>query len=79
MDILKGMALRFKEDYYNEIILAKEMNFDFFQIWFFNGKLSMSTQNISNENAIKYLDFPVILHAVFDIDDFENMGKSLFG
>ena len=77
MDILKGMALRFKEDYYNEIILAKEMNFDFFQIWFFNGKLSMSTQNISNENAIKYLDFPVILHAVFDIDDFEKYGQEL--
>ena len=71
------MALRFNEDYLAEIKFAEKLNFEFFQIWFFNGTLSVNSLQEPKENKIKEYGFPIILHAVFDINDFEKYGKKL--
>ena len=75
--IQKGMALRFNENYINEIEFAKKLNFEFFQIWFFNGTLSVNSIQEPKQNKIKEYGFPIIIHAVFDINDFEKNGHKL--
>lgn len=72
-----GMALRYKENYQSEIEFAKTLGFDFFQIWFFNGVLSVDSLQEPKENEIKDCGFPIIIHAVFDINDFEKHGQRL--
>lgn len=75
--IQKGMALRYTGDYPNEIVLAKKLGFDFFQIWFFNGSLSIATLKEPKASQVKAYGFPVIFHAVLDINDFEKHGQAL--
>ena len=61
----------YKRDYYEEIRLAKSLGFDFFQLWFFNGILCADTLPEPREKAIKEAGFPIIIHAVLDLPDFE--------
>jgi sugar phosphate isomerase/epimerase len=75
--IYKGMALRFRENYTEEIDYARSLGFDYFQIWFYNGVLSVETLPEPKEQAIKKALFPVILHAVFDMPDYEQYGQKL--
>jgi sugar phosphate isomerase/epimerase len=75
--IHKGMALRFRENYAEEIDFARSLGFDYFQIWFYNGVLSIETLLEPKEQAIKKALFPVILHAVFDMPDYELYGQKL--
>jgi len=73
----KGMALRFNEEYYAEAEYAKKLNFSFFQIWFFNGCLSINKLDEPKEKKVKENGFPIILHALFDINDFEKYDDKL--
>jgi len=75
--IKKGIALRFEEDYSKEISFAKSLGFEFFQIWFYNGTLSVDTLSEPKEKSIKNRGFPIILHAVFDMPDYEKYGRKL--
>jgi len=75
--VTKGIALRFKEDYADEIKFAKSHNFDFFQVWFYNGELCANSLSEPREIKIKEHGFPIIIHAAFDINDFEKHGQRL--
>ncbi|MCL2488267.1 MAG: sugar phosphate isomerase/epimerase [Oscillospiraceae bacterium] len=76
--VQKGLALRFKEKYTAEIDFARSLGFDFFQIWFYNGLLSANTADEPKERNIKNAGFPIILHVVFDMPDYEKYGAELF-
>ena len=79
MMIHKGLALRFNENYYGEINIARALGFAYFQIWFYNGILSASTLPEPREEKIKQAAFPIILHAVFDMPDYDTYGQKLLG
>ena len=76
--IQSGLALRFKENYATEVAFAQSLGFEFFQIWFYNGELSVNILNAPKEQYIKDAGFPIILHAVFDIPDYDKYGLELF-
>jgi len=61
----------FKRDYFEEITLAKSLGFSFFQIWFYNGILCAETLPEPREKFVLDASFPIIIHALFDLSDFE--------
>jgi sugar phosphate isomerase/epimerase len=72
-----GLATH-KRNYFDEIDLAKSLGFDFFQIWLYNGSLSVDTLPEPKGKSILDASFPIIIHAVFDIPDFKIYDKIFF-
>ena len=70
-----GRALRFNENYVEEVEFAQKLGFEFFQIWFYNGFLSAKTFCEEKQQEIKDVSFPIILHALFDIADYDKYGQ----
>jgi sugar phosphate isomerase/epimerase len=61
------MAIPFKD----EINFSRENGFDIVQLWYKQGVISMAYEE-DPISAIQREDFPVILHAAFDINDFNS-------
>jgi len=65
-----GFNARYKHDLQNEIALAKENGFDFLQLYY-RGDCQELDRLSADEGKIKEGNFPVIIHAVIDIAEFE--------
>lgn len=72
-----GRSIRWYNEFKSEADFSKENNFDFMQIWFQKGKILVDSLEEPREKFILENGFPVIIHAVFDIDDFEKYGEQL--
>lgn len=65
-----GRSLRWYNRYESEIEFNKSNGFDFMQIWFKKGKLLIDNVDEPVEVYLKKYGAPLIIHAVFEIDDF---------
>ena len=75
--IQKGTALPYRGNYIEEIEFIKSAGFEFFQIWFFKGDININTLSEPKDKSLKKANFPFILHAVFNIPDYEKYGQKL--
>ncbi|MGG5461123.1 TIM barrel protein [Clostridium sp. B9] len=66
-----GCLARFFNRYKDEVKFAKENNFDFMQLWYDNRGLCMHKDDKDFINTIKNHNFPTIIHAVLNINEFE--------
>lgn len=66
-----GRSIRWFNDYKEEINFSKENNFDFMQIWFVKGDLVIDKLESPKEKSILEAGYPVVIHAVYDIEDYE--------
>jgi sugar phosphate isomerase/epimerase len=65
-----GRSIRWFNDYLSEVAFSKKNGFDFMQLWYMKGKLILDQVPEPKEQSIKQTDYPVIIHAVYDLDDF---------
>jgi sugar phosphate isomerase/epimerase len=66
-----GCLARFFNKYEEEVAFAKCHGFDLMQIWYDRNGIALNKDSSPKENAIKEFDFPTIIHAVLDINEFE--------
>lgn len=72
-----GKSIRWFNDYNKEIQFSITNKFDFMQIWFLKGELILDKVSKPKEQFVLNTKFPVIIHAVYDIDDYEKYNKEL--
>ncbi len=65
-----GCLARYFNSYEEEIKFAKNNSFQFMQIWYDRNRIALNKDSNPIER-IKYYDFPTIIHAVLDINEFE--------
>ena len=66
-----GRSIRWYNEYKHEVQFSRENGFDFMQIWYRQGTLLLDKVKEPKEKYIKDAQFPVIIHALFDIDEYE--------
>lgn len=66
-----GRSIRWFSEYESEVKFSKENGFDFLQIWYRKGNIILDKVSEPKEKIIKENEFPVIFHALFDINEFE--------
>lgn len=72
-----GRGIRWYNDYKTEVDFCIENGFEFMQLWFKDGTILVNDILEPKEKYLKEIGFPVIIHAVFDPEDFEKYGDSL--
>ncbi len=72
-----GRSIRWYNDYQDEVIFSRENHFDFNQIWFMQGEIVLDKVNKPKEKMLKNIGFPLIFHAVLDINEFEKYEERL--
>lgn len=72
-----GRGIRWYKNYQEEVDFCINNNFNFMQLWYKNGDILVNNIPNSNKEYIKNIGFPIILHAVFDPEDFEAYGDKL--
>lgn len=77
MSVNIGRSLRWYNDYETEIEFSRSNKFDFMQIWFRKGKLLIDNVDEPVEAYLKNYSYPLIIHAVFEIDEYIVHGKKL--
>jgi len=75
--ILIGRGIRWYNNFYDEVMYSKMNGFDFLQIWFRGGDILVNGLSEPKAKLIKECGFPVIIHAVFDMVDFDLYGDTL--
>lgn len=75
--ILIGRSIRWYNNFDVEVRFSRENKFDFLQIWFRDGSILVGGLPEPKEEYIKSCGFPVIIHAVLDISDFDMYGDDL--
>lgn len=63
-----GRNIRYLNNYKDEVSFSRKHEFEFMQIWYLKGELIIDSKNIDD---IINEDFPVIIHAVLDINEYE--------
>ena len=71
MSINIGRSLRWYNSYEKEIEFCKLNKVDFMQIWFRKGKLLIDNIDEPREIYLKNHNFPLIIHAVFEMDEYD--------
>lgn len=66
-----GCLARFFNKYVDEVEFATRNGFDFMQIWYDRNGIALRKDSDPKESIIKEFDFPTIVHAVLDINEFE--------
>jgi|CZCA01.1.fsa_nt_gi sugar phosphate isomerase/epimerase len=66
-----GCLARFFNKYADEVEFATRNGFDFMQIWYDRNGIALRKDSEPKESVIKEFDFPTIVHAVLDINEFE--------
>ncbi|HHD2754505.1 TPA: TIM barrel protein [Clostridium perfringens] len=66
-----GCLARFFNRYKDEVKFAKENNFDFMQLWYDNKGLCLHEDDKEFIHTINKHNFPTIIHAVLNINEFE--------
>ena len=74
---LIGRGVRYMNRYEDEVEFSIRHGFDFMQLWYRNGDLSMGTLPHPRAQYVKDVGYPVILHAVFELADFDRWGDDL--
>jgi sugar phosphate isomerase/epimerase len=77
MAIEFGRSLRWYNDYAREIDFCEQNAFSFMQIWYKKGKLLIDNVEEPAEVFLKKYSFPLIIHAVFEIDEYALYGDRL--
>ena len=72
-----GRSIRWFNDYKNEVEFSKSNKFEFMQIWFAKGELVLDKLLAPKEEQVLKSQFPVIIHAVYDIDDYDKYNDEL--
>ena len=72
-----GRSLCWYNKYEDEINFSVKNHFDFMQIWYKDGKIIVDNMAEPKEKYIKQAGFPVIIHALFNLQDFERYGNQL--
>ena len=65
-----GCLARYFNPYEEEVIFAKNNNFQFMQIWYDRNGIALK-RDLNPIETIKKFNFPTIIHAVLDINEFE--------
>lgn len=74
-----GCLARFFNKYKDEVQFAKENGFDFMQLWYDNRGLCLHESDGDFIDTINMYQFPTIVHAVLNIDEFdEHIPKLLY-
>lgn len=66
-----GCLARFFNRYENEVRFAKENGFDFMQLWYDRRGLCLHKDDVGFIDTINRHKFPTIIHAVLNIDEFD--------
>jgi sugar phosphate isomerase/epimerase len=66
-----GCLARFFNKYEDEVKFATHHGFDLMQIWYDRNGIALNKDSFPKENIIKECCFPTIIHAVLDINEFE--------
>lgn len=72
-----GRSIRWFNDYRDEIEFSRLNKFSFMQIWFMNGELILNKVLSPKEQYVLNSNFPVIIHAVYDINDYDKYNDEL--
>lgn len=72
-----GRSIRWFDDYRDEIEFSRLNKFSFMQIWFMKGELILDKVLSPKEQYILNSNFPVIIHAVYDIYDYDKYNNEL--
>ncbi len=72
-----GRSIRWFNNYQDEIEFSKSNKFDFMQIWFAKGELVLDKVLCPKEKYILDCKFPAIIHAVYDINDYDKYNNEL--
>ncbi|WP_346897347.1 hypothetical protein [Clostridium sp. UBA7503] len=72
-----GRSIRWFNNYKDEIDFSKSNKFDFMQVWFSKGELVLDKILFPKEEYVLNSKFPVIIHAVYDIDDYDKYNNEL--
>jgi sugar phosphate isomerase/epimerase len=72
-----GRSIRWFNDYRDEIEFSSLNKFSFMQIWFMKGELILDKVLSPKEQYVLNSNFPVIIHAVYDIDDYDKYNSEL--
>ena len=72
-----GRSVRWLNDYKDEVEFSKLNKFDFMQIWFKDGELVLDKVATPKEKYILDSEFPVIIHALYDINDYAKYNNEL--
>ncbi|HYF81863.1 MAG TPA: TIM barrel protein [Clostridia bacterium] len=66
-----GCLARYFNKYEDEVAFAIRHGFDFMQVWYDRNGIALSKDTSPKEKVIKYHGFPTIIHAVLDINEFQ--------
>lgn len=66
-----GCLARYFNKYTDEVKFARRHGFELMQIWYDRNGIALNMDSSPKENIIKELGFPTIIHAVLDINEFE--------
>lgn len=72
-----GRSIRWFNNYKNEVEFSKLNKFEFMQIWFTKGELVLDKLLAPKEEQVLRSQFPVMIHAVYDIDDYDKYNDEL--
>lgn len=72
-----GRSVRWFNDYNDEIEFSELNKFEFMQIWFKKGEIVLDQVLSPKERCILNSRFPTIIHALYDINDFDKYNSEL--
>jgi sugar phosphate isomerase/epimerase len=72
-----GRSIRWFNNYRDEIEFSSLNKFSFMQIWFVKGELILDKVLSPKEQYVLNSNFPVIIHAVYDINDYDKYNSEL--
>lgn len=72
-----GRSIRWYNNYRDEVEFSEYNKFDFMQIWFVKGELALDKVLSPKEQYVLNSKFPVIIHALYDIDDYDKYNDEL--
>lgn len=67
-----GRNIRWEIPYADEVEFSRTSGCEFMQIWFFKGDLLIESEGKDKIELIKMLGFPIVIHAVIDLVEFES-------
>jgi sugar phosphate isomerase/epimerase len=72
-----GRSIRWFNNYRDEIEFSSLNKFSFMQIWFVKAELILDKVLSPKEQYVLNSNFPVIIHAVYDINDYDKYNSEL--
>lgn len=67
-----GRNIRWEAPYEQEVELSKRIGCSFMQVWFYRGDILINSSGKDKLKLIKKMNYPIVIHAVIDLVEFEN-------